>query len=157
VALIFLQLILGATMRHQHAGLAISDFPLAHGQWWPDISPEAIARYNAARSEIVAVDPITAAQVLLQMAHRVGAVLILGMVIVCFVKIRRAFADDRVLCRCGFIWLLLVLVQAGLGAWTVWSNKAADVATLHVVVGTLTLATGVMICVIRGRRAARTT
>ena len=33
--LIFLQLILGATMRHQHAGLAIPDFPRAHGQWCP--------------------------------------------------------------------------------------------------------------------------
>src|SRR5262249_6895961 len=28
--MIFLQLILGATMRHQHAGLAIPDFPLAY-------------------------------------------------------------------------------------------------------------------------------
>src|SRR2546423_10049271 len=28
--LIFAQLVLGATMRHQHAGLAISDFPLSH-------------------------------------------------------------------------------------------------------------------------------
>jgi cytochrome c oxidase assembly protein subunit 15 len=157
VALIFLQLILGATMRHQHAGLAISDFPLAHGQWWPDTSSEAVARYNAARSEIVAVDPITAAQVLLQMAHRIGAVLILGMVITCFVRIRRQFAGHEVLRRCGFIWLLLVLIQAGLGAWTIWSNKAADVATMHVVVGSLTLATGVMICVIQGSRAERAT
>ncbi len=47
--LIFVQLIIAATMRHQHAGLAISDFPLAHGKIWPDISPEAVARYNAER------------------------------------------------------------------------------------------------------------
>src|SRR5688572_16054569 len=33
-AAMFLQLVLGATMRHQHAGLAISDFPLAHGAVW---------------------------------------------------------------------------------------------------------------------------
>ena len=31
-ALIFAQLILGATMRHEHAGLSINDFPLAYGQ-----------------------------------------------------------------------------------------------------------------------------
>jgi cytochrome c oxidase assembly protein subunit 15 len=30
-ALILCQLVLGATMRHQHAGLAIPDFPLAYG------------------------------------------------------------------------------------------------------------------------------
>src|SRR3954468_17811432 len=35
VALIFGQLVLGATMRHQHAGLAIADFPLAYGKLWP--------------------------------------------------------------------------------------------------------------------------
>ena len=35
--LILLQLMLGATMRHQHAGLAIPDFPLAYGKLWPDV------------------------------------------------------------------------------------------------------------------------
>jgi cytochrome c oxidase assembly protein subunit 15 len=58
--LIFVQLILGATMRHQHAGLAISDFPLAHGKIWPDTSPDAIARYNQERMEATNVNPITA-------------------------------------------------------------------------------------------------
>ena len=33
--LIFCQLLLGATMRHEHAGLSIDDFPLAYGQVWP--------------------------------------------------------------------------------------------------------------------------
>ena len=36
--LIFVQLLIAATMRHQHAGLAISDFPLAYGKIWPDTS-----------------------------------------------------------------------------------------------------------------------
>jgi hypothetical protein len=44
--LILTQLILGATMRHQHAGLAIPDFPAAYGKLWPDTDPAAIARYN---------------------------------------------------------------------------------------------------------------
>ncbi len=60
--LIFLQLIIGATMRHQHAGLSISDFPLAHGQIWPDTSAAAIEHYNAVRMEITNVGPITAFQ-----------------------------------------------------------------------------------------------
>ena len=36
------QFVLGATMRHQHAGLAIPDFPAAYGKFWPDASPAAI-------------------------------------------------------------------------------------------------------------------
>ena len=50
--LIFVQLLIGATMRHQHAGLAISDFPLAYGKIWPDTSAAAVAGYNAHRVEI---------------------------------------------------------------------------------------------------------
>src|ERR1043165_2243358 len=50
--LIFLQLVLGATMRHQHAGLAIPDFPLAYGKVWPDTDSASIDHYNAQRIEI---------------------------------------------------------------------------------------------------------
>src|SRR5690242_20766835 len=49
--LILFQLILGATMRHQHAGLSISDFPLAYGKLWPATDPASIALYNAHRVE----------------------------------------------------------------------------------------------------------
>jgi len=48
----------------------------------------------------------------------------------------------------------LILVQAGLGAWTIWSNKAADVATAHVLVGALSLVTGALWCLIAFRRSA---
>src|SRR5205807_1755824 len=41
--LILAQLILGATMRHQHAGLAIPDFPLAYGGLSPALDPHAIS------------------------------------------------------------------------------------------------------------------
>ena len=149
--LIFLQLILGATMRHQHAGLAISDFPLAHGQWWPDLSAEAIQRYNATRMEVMDSEPITATQVVLQMAHRLMAVTILVLVMACFWRIRRAPGAETALRRFGLMWLVLILTQAGLGAWTVWSNKAADIATLHVVCGALSLAVGTLICIIAFR------
>jgi len=75
--LVFGQLMLGATMRHQHAGLAIPDFPLAYGKVWPDTSPAAVADYNARRVEVVVGNPITAAQIILQMIHRVVALAIL--------------------------------------------------------------------------------
>jgi heme A synthase len=40
-----------------------------------------------------------------------------------------------------------VIAQFCLGAWTVLSNKAADIATAHVAFGALTLVTGVLLCV----------
>ena len=68
--LILGQLALGAAMRHQHAGLAIPDFPLAYGKLWPATDAGSVAHYNAQRMEITAVNPITAFQIGLQMAHR---------------------------------------------------------------------------------------
>jgi cytochrome c oxidase assembly protein subunit 15 len=46
----------------------------------------------------------------------------------------------------------LLTVQIGLGAWTIWSNKAADVTTLHVMGGALALLTGSLWWLIATRR-----
>jgi heme a synthase len=141
--LVLFQLVLGATMRHQHAGLAIPDFPLAYGKLWPATDPESVARYNERRMEVTAANPITAFQIELQMAHRLTAALILAAVAWCAWKVR-----NSVLERLALVWLGLVLVQAALGAFTLWSNKAADVATAHVLVGALSLAVGGILCIV---------
>ena len=150
--LIFLQLILGATMRHQHAGLAIPDFPLAYGKIWPDTSAAAVARYNANRIEVISAKPITAAQIVLQMVHRMVAVLILVGVAGVAWKVRRSGPPEggtpNVLRQLAYAWLVLIVAQIILGAATIWTNKAADVATAHVLVGALSLAAGALWCLI---------
>jgi cytochrome c oxidase assembly protein subunit 15 len=148
--LIFVQLILGATMRHQHAGLAIPDFPLAYGKIWPDTGADAVARYNADRVEVISANPITAFQIGLQMVHRIVAGLILIAVAAC-AWLARTIPVHR---RFSNFWLGLIMVQIGLGAWTIWSNKAADVATLHMLAGALSLVTGALWCIIAFRRPA---
>jgi len=149
--LIFVQLLIAATMRHQHAGLAITDFPLAYGQAWPGTSPEAIARYNAQRPAGTIGNPITAFQVTLQMVHRVVAYAIfLGVAAAAFLARKRLGGDG--LTKFAFFWLGLVALQILLGAATIWSNKAADVATGHVMVGALVLLTGVLWCLVAARR-----
>lgn len=150
--LIFGQLLIAATMRHQHAGLAIPDFPLTYGAVWPDMSAAAVASYNLQRVEVVAAHPITAFQIGLQMAHRIVAVLIVVAVVICW---RKAVAGTP-LRRIGALWVGMILVQVALGAWTIWSNKAADVATAHVVVGALSLVTGAFGCLISFRRLTET-
>src|SRR5450755_1274342 len=81
--LIFVQLVIAATMRHQHAGLAISDFPLAHGKIWPDTSAAAVVSYNAHRVSVTEEAPITAFQIELQMVHRVVALAITVLIAAC--------------------------------------------------------------------------
>ena len=140
---IYLQLALGATMRHQHRDLAITDFPTAYGQWIPDTSAAAIAKINAAR-DTIAMSDVSAAQIWLQMAHRFGAVLVAIGVIWFFVSAHREKISP--LRGLSTAWLIGVLLQLTLGAWTIWSNKAADVATAHVAVGATLLGLGAVIC-----------
>jgi len=136
--LILTQLILGATMRHQHAGLAIPDFPAAYGKLWPDTGSAAIARYNQNRMEVLGYNPITAAQVELQMVHRILALLIFTAIALCAWRAWRFLGLTRFAC----VWLALVVTQAFLGAATIWTGKSADIATAHVACGALCLATG---------------
>jgi cytochrome c oxidase assembly protein subunit 15 len=140
--LILVQLILGATMRHQHAGLAIPDFPAAYGKLWPDTSPAAIARYNQNRLEVLAYNPIAAAQVELQMVHRIFALMIFVAVAICAWRAVHFLGWRHPLTRFSNLWFGLVLAQVFLGASTIWTGKSADVATAHVACGALCLMTG---------------
>ncbi len=151
--LIFLQLILGATMRGQHAGLAIPDFPTAYGKIWPDTSAQAVANYNAASKN---PENITAFQINLQMVHRAMALTIFVFICVtAFFAWRKLGARDS-FAKFAFFWFALIIVQITLGAATILTNKAADVATAHVLVGALSLAIGALGCIIAFRRSLRT-
>jgi cytochrome c oxidase assembly protein subunit 15 len=148
LALILCQLVLGATMRHQHAGLAIPDFPLAYGRIWPAVDAQSIARYNQQRIEVLDANAITAFQVELQMAHRVAGVGILFLVIGSAWIARRELGRGHFAARFTLGWVGLILLQALLGAATIWSNKAADIATAHVLVGAVSLAFGSILSII---------
>src|SRR5438309_127241 len=141
---IYMQLALGATMRHQHRDLAILDFPTANGAWIPDTSAAALAKINAWR-DARALSDVDALQIWLQMAHRFFALLI-GVGVVTFAaRIPPVHNASRVPILSGLSvwWVVLFFLQFTLGAWTIWSNKAADIATAHVAVGAIMLSFGV--------------
>ena len=154
--IIFAQLVVGATMRHQHAGLAIPDFPRAYGKWWPATDAESIARYNRNRAEVTALNPITATQVTLQMAHRITALCIFVAVAWLAGAARIRLGAASPVARLATVWFGAILLQVILGAVTIWTNKAADIATAHVAVGALSLVIG-SLCTLVSWRAARGT
>ena len=151
--LIFVQLALGATMRHQHRDLSILDFPLAYGQVIPDTSAERLAAINTWR-DAHALSNVDASHIWLQMAHRFGAVLVtIGLLWYAW-ALRRTATPARPLLTLSSFWVFFLALQITLGAWTIWSNKAADMATAHVAVGATLLALGVSIVAISRRMAA---
>ncbi len=115
-ATVFLQLLVGAVMRHTKSGLAIPDFPLSLGRIVPalDAFPVAIA-----------------------FAHRVGALCVAGLVVASAVV---AWRSGRRGLRNTAAWLCaLVAVQITLGALTVLSRKDVILTTAHVATGALLL------------------
>jgi heme a synthase len=144
---IYLQLGLGATMRHQHRDLSILDFPLAYGTVIPDTSPATLEKINAWR-DARALSDVNAFQIWLQLFHRFVALLITTGVIASLILARRTGPDAGLLSRFADVWFLLLACQITLGAWVIWSNKAADIATAHVAVGATMFGLGVALSAI---------
>ena len=117
VGAIFLQLLLGAVMRHTHAGLSIPDFPLAMGRLIP---------------------PLTSFPVAIHFAHRVGAVVVAVLMGVCLWRALRSGRHGLV--KMAMSLAMLVSVQITLGGLTVLTHKSVIVTTAHVAVGALLLA-----------------
>jgi len=138
-------------MRHQHAGLAIPDFPLAYGKVWPAMDSASVELYNQKRLEATAINPITSFQIALQMVHRLAALLILAGVAFSAWLMRHRLGWKNPLSKMALGWFILILAQAILGAATIWSDKAADVATAHVLLGALSIASGTVISLVAWR------
>ena len=82
------------------------------------------------------------------MAHRFLALLIAIAVVAFCLRVGRDAQGVTALKRLSVFWVALVACQITLGAWTIWSNKAADVATAHVAGGAIMLSFGVSISAI---------
>src|SRR5215472_16217370 len=111
---IYVQLALGATMRHQHRDLSILDFPTANGAWVPDTSAAALAKVNAWR-DARALSEVSGFQIWLQMVHRFLALIIAIAIIEFCACVWRDARDFGALKRLSLLWVALVISQIALG------------------------------------------
>jgi cytochrome c oxidase assembly protein subunit 15 len=133
VGAVFLQLAIGAIMRHDKAGLAIPDFPLAFGRVVPPAASLSFA-------------------VGIHFAHRVWALVVAGLVTCCAVAGVRSRRSG--LGRAGLALLAIVAVQIVLGAATVLTKKSVPVATAHVATGALLLGLALVFTLVARRAPA---
>ena len=152
--LILGQLLLGATMRHQHQGLAVPDFPLAHGKIWPATDAASVAGYNAQRLEMGGENPITAFHIVVHMLHRLNGLVVLLAIIGCTVAVWKTTARGSALRQVAAVWCAVAFLQVTLGILSIWSQRKVDVTTAHVAVGALTFALGWMSVLVTRRLAA---
>jgi cytochrome c oxidase assembly protein subunit 15 len=126
-AVIYLQILIGATMRHTGAGLAIPDFPLAFGRLVPPW------------------DKLSTGPVAVHFAHRVVALAAAALIFVEAVRISKLHRASPQLTRPAWLLAGLVVLQIALGAFVVLSGKNVVVNTAHVANGALTLATSLVV------------
>lgn len=141
VAVVFLQLVIGAIMRHTQSGLAVPDFPLAYGRVLPSLDDASIAAYNETRIWNYQLPAVTKSQIVWNLSHRVGALLVTLLLTAASVIAWRRHRGVVPLARPAIAMPLLLLVQVALGAMTIWSGRHPLLATAHVAVGAATLAT----------------
>jgi cytochrome c oxidase assembly protein subunit 15 len=132
-ATVYLQLLLGAVVRHTGAGLAIPDFPLAFGRVVPEITSFAVG---------------------IHFAHRVGAAIVSVLVVATAARIVFVHRYGEWLLLAVLLVLLLAL-QVTLGATIVWTHKAVLPTTAHVAIGAALLGVSLVAALrCRRRRAA---
>jgi cytochrome c oxidase assembly protein subunit 15 len=121
---IYVQILIGATMRHTGAGLAIPDFPLSFGHVIP---------------------PYWDSKIAIHFAHRAGAAMVTVLIGAATGHVFFHHARRAELRRPAILLLVLLVVQIALGAITVLGNKPFIINSLHVVNGALVLVTSLVL------------
>lgn len=136
---VYVQILLGAVIRHTAAGLAIPDFPLTFGKVVPSASDLALRG------------------VPIQLAHRIGALVVTVLVVAAARSLWRLSATGSLFPRLAQIWLGTLVVQLLLGAFSIWSRRAVAITSAHLAVGALCWVTGVLsaVCLARRLRLSR--
>ncbi len=128
--LIYIQVILGALMRHTSSGLAIPDFPLSFGRLVPDHFTR---------------------QIEVNYAHRLGALAVTIFVFWVVARILRSHSSEKALFRPALHLLSALVLQIFLAAETVWSSRGIIPTTLHVAGGAFILATSLYLTLMAHR------
>jgi heme A synthase len=116
-AAIYLQILLGATVRHTGSGLVCTDLPLCRGALWPSHVHPAVH---------------------LHMAHRAFALVVAALVVLSAARIWKT-ARDRWTRGLALFAPALVAAQIALGVLTILTFKELVSVTGHLLVGALLL------------------
>jgi cytochrome c oxidase assembly protein subunit 15 len=128
---VYLQLVLGAVMRHLEAGLAIPDFPLAFGKLVP---------------------PLSSFEIAIHYSHRLGALAVCLCIVATALRTLKHGLAQPQLKALAALMVLAVAAQITLGAYTIWSRKQPLLTSLHVVTGAAILG----LCVLGALRSYQT-
>lgn len=134
IFLIYVQLILGAVMRHSGSGLAIPDFPTMGGTWLPLFDQSMLDHINDWRF-MNNYDPVTLSQVLIHFSHRLVGVLLFVFIWFFNVAVIKRLAGSQNILLTLLTLDFLFFIQFLLGVLTVLTEKSPGITSVHVTLG----------------------
>ncbi len=138
----FVQVILGAIVRHTQSGNIIPDFPLSFGRIIPpfgNLPYDPNAPFPMSYSELQF-------KVAVHFAHRVWAFVVAGVGI--YASIFAIKGNVKLVKQFAKLWIALVVLQILLGAFVVWTRLSVIVTILHVATGATILGTTLLLTVL---------
>ena len=144
ISFVYIQLILGALMRHTASGLAIPDFPTMGGLWFPTFSESMINNINV---ELFDMDweLVSKTQVVIHFIHRLGALIVSAFIGYFFFKNKLVIKKNKTLNRTKWSIILILVIQVSLGVLTILSEKEPFIASFHVVNGAALLGISILL------------
>jgi cytochrome c oxidase assembly protein subunit 15 len=135
---VYIQLIIGALMRHTESGLAIPDFPLSGGYIIPTFNQEMLNTIQSMQFES-GLPFVTLSQIIIHYFHRIGALAVaISIGWLTWKIIQSKISNERIYRLAGFL-ITLLIIQITLGAFTIWSVKEPFITSIHVVNGAVIL------------------
>ncbi len=127
---IFVQILLGALTRLTDSGLSCPDWPLCYGLWFPSAA------------ELIALEAdYTFWQVMSEWTHRFNAAVLVGpLTLVLLVMAWRKRQEAPAIFKVMVVASLLLLIQAGLGGFTVLDRNSPWSVAVHLGVALVLLA-----------------
>ena len=145
-ALVYVQLIIGAIMRHTHSGLAIPDFPTMGGAWIPSFNETMLKTINSWRLDWD-LGPVSLGQMGIHFAHRLWALVIAVFAVYLTGQTWKYDRGHTRMIKSILMMDALVAAQIVLGITTVLSRRAPYITSFHVMCGAATLGMSVLLVV----------
>jgi cytochrome c oxidase assembly protein subunit 15 len=143
---IYIQLILGAIMRHTESGLAIPDFPLSGGYIIPPFNQSMIETIQSMHFD-AGLQFVELYQIIFHYFHRLGAFIVtlsIGYLSFSLVQLKLKFS---IVHKLTLSIILLLLIQIFLGAMTIWTVKNPLITSFHVLNGAIILGISALIVI----------
>lgn len=141
----FIQVLLGALVRHTQSGNIIPDFPLSFGEIIPpfgNLPYDPNAPFPMSYVELQF-------KVAIHFAHRVWAFVVAG--VGAYASILAIKENVGLLKEFAKLWLVLIALQILLGSFVVWTKLSVVITILHVVFGATILGMTLVLTVLGWR------